>query len=47
MLNPNYAKSFAAWGNLGIFFHSPPQKIGHSREFLRNIFQDAEKISAV
>jgi hypothetical protein len=29
------------------FLPFSPQKIGHSQEFLKNIFQDAEKNSAV
>jgi hypothetical protein len=32
-------------GKLRNFLPFTPQKIGHSQEFLRNIFQDAEKNS--
>jgi hypothetical protein len=33
-------KVWAGWGNLGIF-SMLPNKFGHSKEFLRNVYQDA------
>jgi hypothetical protein len=31
----------ADWGNLGIIFSMLHNKFGHSKEFLRNVYQDA------
>lgn len=43
--NPGICKKFGIMGKLrgGKEFHAAPQKIGHSGEFPRNVFQDAGK----